>query len=128
VDKFCSVIVLYFNVLESPGNAIGLTRKEIFLLMRDHLNDNVIVAYKIVENQMSNKLQYSFTLPEDVKPIIRKLLHDFKRKWQQVQRKQQKFLYNFDDWLNVFVSFKNIKQVLETPKKNGSTFFRIYKF
>jgi len=67
---------------------------------------------------MSDKLQCSFTLPEDVKPIIRKLLYNFRTKWQQVQRKEERFFDTYDEWLSVFVSF-NIKsqRVLETSKK-----------
>jgi len=78
----------------------------------------VSVAFEKIEEVMSDKLQCSFTLPEDVKPIIRKLLYNFRTKWQQVQRKEKRFFDTYDEWLSVFVSF-NIKsqRVLETSKK-----------
>ena len=68
---------------------------------------------------MSNKLQYSFTLPGDVKPVIRKLLHDF-TKWQQVHRTQETFFQQFHEWLSVFISFNKTEQVLKTLKKSNS--------
>jgi len=78
----------------------------------------VSVAFEKIEEVMSDKLQCSFTLPEDVKPIISKLLYNFRTKWQQVQRKEERFFDTYDEWLSVFVSF-NIKsqRVLETSKK-----------
>jgi len=77
----------------------------------------VSIAFEKIEEVMSDKLQCSFTLPEDVKPIIRKLLYNFRTKWQ-VQRKEERFFDTYDECLSVFVSF-NIKsqRVLETSKK-----------
>lgn len=88
--------------------------------MKDCLNENATIAYEKIENFMSNKLQSSFTLPDSVKPIIRKLIFDFKTKWQQAKRMEQRFFNNFDDYLNVFVPFEKTEKVVETPKKSDS--------
>jgi len=39
---------------------------------------------------MSDKLQCSFTLPEDVKPMIRKLLYNFRTKVATSPKKRRK--------------------------------------
>lgn len=98
---------------------IGLLREEIFKLMKNNLNDNATVAYEKIEKFMSNKLQRSFTLSDDRKAVIRKLLHDFRTKWQDVARMEKKFFYKYHEWLNVFVRLDNIKD-LATPEKKNS--------
>lgn len=70
---------------------------------------------------MSIKLQRSFTLLKNVIPVIRKLLYDFKTKWQQVKRTEKIFLNKFHEWLNVFVSFEQIEIV---PKKTQTNLGR----
>lgn len=88
--------------------------------MRDHLNEHVPVIYEVIEKEMSHKLQNSFKLLEDVKPIIRKLLHDFRTKWQKVKRTEQTFFEKFRQWLSVLVYFNKsevAEEDIEMPKK-----------
>lgn len=85
--------------------------------MKGHLNDNVTTAYQEIEKLMSRKLQRSFTLSDNVKPVIRKLLHDLNTKWQQVTRIEDKFFQKFSGWLSVFVTLEKTEQ--ENSSKMG---------
>lgn len=49
---------------------------------------------KKIEKFMSNKLERPFTLSDDTKAVIRKLLHDFRTKWQDVTRIEKNFFTN----------------------------------
>lgn len=99
------------------ADRIGLSRREIFNLVRSKLNDNVTAVYEEIDNLMSSQLGYSFTLPESVKPVIRKLMNSFRKKWRQVKRTEKFFFEKFENWLAVFVPFKELKLVVKTPNK-----------
>lgn len=53
---------------------IGLSRMDIFVLAKGNLNENVTVIYEEIEKNVSGQLGHPFTLPESVKPVIRKLM------------------------------------------------------
>jgi len=114
------LIVLYFHILESADDdaqASGLSRKDIFLVLKGHLNENAMTAYQEIEKFLSRKLQRSFTLSDNVKSVIRKLLHDLNAKWQQVTRNEDKFLKKFSRWLSVFVPSKKPNKLQRIPAK-----------
>ena len=84
--------------------------------MKGHLNDKATETYVEIKKFMSVKLQCPFTISDNIKPVLRKLLHNLQKKWQQVPRNEGKFLQKFSEWLRVFVSFKETKQSSEKSR------------
>lgn len=105
--------VIYFNILESADNdpaAPGLTRKDIFALMKNNLNRGAASAYLEIEKFMSEKLQRPFTLSDDAKLAIRALLSQLNEKWKQASRHEDRFFDKFSTWLSVFVPLEEIHE------------------
>lgn len=114
--------VLYFEILESADDdpaAPGLTRKDIFALMKNNLNRGAASAYLEIEKFMSEKLQRPFTLSDDAKLAIRALLSQFNEKWNQVSRHEDRFFDKFSTWLSVFVPLEKIQEASTQSSSMG---------
>ncbi|XP_071635291.1 uncharacterized protein [Temnothorax longispinosus] len=83
----------------------GLTRKEVFNLIRNNLSLRATDAYAKIEELMSCKLQHPYNLPDHTKQPIRKLIFDLKDKWQKSKRTESVFFKTYGEWLGVFISF-----------------------
>ncbi|XP_044766202.1 poly [ADP-ribose] polymerase tankyrase-1-like [Coccinella septempunctata] len=94
--------------------AISFTRKEIFVFLKSVLNENINVVTDIVEKEVSKKFEQPYILPKSLKDALGKLVPKLKKKWQLAARNESRFLKNFDEWLNVPVSF-TIEEGLNTP-------------
>lgn len=51
----------------SSGKAMSITRKELFSLLKTHLNDELKITIDIVEKYVSEKLSRPFRLSDNVK-------------------------------------------------------------
>ena len=80
-----------------------MTRKDLFYLLKGHFRDKSSKIYKSVENEMSRKLGRDFELTERNKIAVRTNLTKMYIKWQEVSRKEKKFLDRYKDWLDTIV-------------------------
>lgn len=64
----------------------GLSREEIFRLLKDNIKDSAVIAFEKIEKNLSEKLERSFMLSDKAKADIRKLLYKLKVKWYEVKR------------------------------------------
>lgn len=113
------IIFFYFLEFIDRNKAIGLSRKEIFGILKDHLNEGGIVAYERIELFMSEKLQSPFNMTESFKPSRRKLKFELCKKWQQAKKMEEMFLKNYSDYLDVFISFKVTDEVKSFKKSKA---------
>lgn len=88
-----------------------MQRREIFEIIKNHLNDKNEAIYEIIENEISNRLGELFKLPQNVKYKLKTLLSQLRKKWQDAHRMESRFFDNNNDWLNVIVPICK-----ETPK------------
>lgn len=81
----------------------GLTRKEIFDILKVDLKAPAAEVYNKIEKVMSEKVEKSFTLTDKNKGFLRTLVAKLKSKWEECCRFETKFLEKNDAWLKVFI-------------------------
>lgn len=110
-------IVFTFSGFQT--RTIIFSRKEIFILLKNHLNEKSNVSYDVINNEINNKWDISYTLSQSDKNNISKILDKFRKKWQECRRFEPKFFEKFDKWLSVPVHFNEENDMIVRGNKNG---------
>lgn len=90
-----------------------------FVLLKDNLKSGAARTYLEIEQFMTERLKRPFTLSDDVKSAVRRLLSQFNEKWTQVSRNEGKFFEKFSTWLSVFVPLEEIKEAATKSSKSS---------
>lgn len=81
----------------------GLTRKEIFEILKSDLKAPAAETYNKIEKVMSAKVNATFTLTDKYKGTIRTLASKIRNKYNDSSHLETRFYQNNDEWLNVFI-------------------------
>lgn len=73
-------------------------------MVREYLNHNLSAIIRNFEKQLSEKYDHAIKIDKDTKPILSKLFHAMRTKWQSVKRTEARFLAKFANWLDVSVA------------------------
>ena len=95
-----------------------LSKKDIFQLVQNHLNENVNIAYQKIEESISKKNKHPLKYQNLINKL-RKLMTDFRAKWQCVSRNRKKSFEKSNEWLKVSVHFSLPMTNIQTPKQKG---------
>ena len=63
-------------------------------------------------------MKHPYILPQRLKDVMKRLMSELKKRWQQVSRNEIKFFQKFDEWLNVPVSFTSENEGSKTFMEN----------
>lgn len=80
---------------------VTLTRREIFLLIKDELTSSFSNQIELIEQQLFKMKDCSFKISNTSKIRLKPLLSKMKTKWQNAHRTLQAFYDKNNDWLDV---------------------------
>ena len=108
------------DTAQDSAPVLGLTRKEIFVIIKKNLNNKSVLIYKDIEKFMSEKFQREFFLSEKTKCRIRKLAFQLRKKWQAVRSSETKLFKTFPEWIDVFLPLEETEEQHDLSKIGSS--------
>jgi hypothetical protein len=94
-----------------------LSRKEFFLLLKGHLNENKNIAYEKIEEIFSEKMKYPVTISSIDRLTLSSLVTCLRKRWKLVHRNESHFFFKYRKWLKVFVDL-DLPQKITTGNYN----------
>ncbi|KAL0134464.1 hypothetical protein PUN28_001329 [Cardiocondyla obscurior] len=108
---------------ESCSNFIYYTRKEIFLIMQDYLNDEFDNQIMYLEEEISKQNNCFFRIHTDAKLYMFYFFSMLLVKWQEAQKNIDYFLKKNEEWLKITVSFPTPAKKLDIHGRDDCNFY-----
>lgn len=95
----------YVFITGSGYKELVLTRKEVFLIISEHLSDKFASLIEFMVEKISKDTGRTVVVPEDSKQTFSILFNQMRTRWQQAHRKSCVFFKNNGEWLSKQVCF-----------------------
>ncbi|XP_018404085.1 PREDICTED: uncharacterized protein LOC108780770 [Cyphomyrmex costatus] len=83
----------------SDRNVITCTKEEIFIILRNDLNESLPKQIEILEAAWTKKLNRNIFIHDDAKPVFAKFLHVIKKRWEN-SKTDEIFKKKYNNWLS----------------------------
>ncbi|XP_018338944.1 PREDICTED: uncharacterized protein LOC108756365 [Trachymyrmex septentrionalis] len=103
---------------------ISIQRSELFIILKDLLNNELTKTLEVVENYVSKKANRKYYLSEEEKKSVSYLLYRFRTLWKESARTESRFRAKNQEWLNGSIVFNDQKASGETntEKRHSKSF------
>ncbi|XP_018337791.1 PREDICTED: uncharacterized protein LOC108745885 [Trachymyrmex septentrionalis] len=88
---------------------ISIQRSELFIILKDLLNNELTKTLEVVENYVSKKANRKYYLSEEEKKSVSYLLYRFRTLWKESARTESRFRAKNQEWLNGSIVFNDQK-------------------
>lgn len=98
-SKFSYINQLYnlIFVTGSGGKQLQYTRKEIFIIVKEHLKNGLSAIIKHLEGKIYEQSRHSVHIRENTKTSFSKLFHKMRAMWQKVNRTEEIFFQKYEE-------------------------------
>jgi hypothetical protein len=100
-----SFLISYDFITGSGDKQLQYTRKEIFIIVKEHLKDGLTAIIGHLEGKISEKSLSSVHVREDMKASFSALFHRMRSTWQKANRTEETFFQKYEELLNAPVFF-----------------------
>ncbi|KAK4882298.1 hypothetical protein RN001_005617 [Aquatica leii] len=97
----------------SKDDTVEYSRKEIFMMLKDHITQDLkVIRLKAL---ICEKTGLEIEITPEVNGNISKLFHQFRERFKESHRKEDRFLRNNESWLSTKISFHVPAKNFKTP-------------
>jgi hypothetical protein len=91
-----SFLILYAFITGSVDKQLQYSRKEVFIIVKEHLKDGLTAMIEHLEGNFSEKSGRS--VREDVTASCSALFHRRRCMWQKANRTEETFFQKYEEW------------------------------